>query len=125
MRRMIRGMDSGNDVLSRRVDAVYEGLRGPTPGYGHGGPLVAGVREGDTRRALTPSTPDAEFEWGYDGAGPAYLAEAILHDRLGYTPPGATCRAFAREVIAKLPSDFELPGTEVDEWIDTAEQTVD
>jgi len=28
-------------------------------------------------------------------------------------------------VIAKLPSDFELPGTEVDEWIAAAEQTID
>jgi len=118
-------MNSRDDVLSRRADAVYEGLRGPTPGYGHGGPLVAGVREGGSRRRLTPPTPDADFEWGYDGAGPAYLAEAILQDRLGYTPPNDTCRAFARDVIAKLPSDFELPGAEVDEWIDAAPQTTD
>jgi hypothetical protein len=122
---MIRGMDSGSDVLSRRADVVYEGLRGPQPGYGHGGPLVAGVREEGRRRPLTPPAPDADFEWGYDGAGPAYLAEAILRDRLGYTPPNDTCRAFARDVIAKLPGDFELPGAEVDEWIDAAEQTRD
>jgi len=61
----------------------------------------------------------------FDGAGPAHLAQAILQDRLGYTPPSDTCRAFARDVIAKLPSDFELPGTEVDEWIAAAEQTID
>jgi len=122
---MIRGMDFENDVLSRCADVVYEGLRGPQPGYGHGGPLVAGVREEGRRRGLTPPAPDAEFEWGYDGAGPAHLAQAILQDRLGYMPPDATCRAFARDVIAKLPSDFELPGAEVDEWIDAAPQTTD
>jgi hypothetical protein len=33
--------------------------------------------------------------------------------------------AFGREVIPKLESDFELPGTEVDEWIDAVEQTAD
>jgi hypothetical protein len=44
------------------------------------------------------------------------LAQAILQDRLGYTPPSHTCRAFARDVIAKLPSDLERPGAEADEW---------
>jgi hypothetical protein len=117
-----RRMDSGSDVLSRRADVVYEGLRGPQPGYGRGGPLVAGVREGGRWRALTPPAPDAELEWGYDRAGLAHLAQAILRDRLGYTPPDAACRAFARDLIAKLPSDFEMPGTEVDEWVDAAEQ---
>jgi len=118
----VRAINRNDDVSSRRTNAVYEGLRGPTPGYGHGGPLVAGVREGGTRRALVPpAMPGVAFEWGYDGAGPAYLAQAILEDRLGYAPPNDTCRAFARDVIAKLPSDFELPGREVDEWIDAGE----
>ncbi len=72
-----------------------------------------------------PAMPGVAFEWGYDGAGPAYLAQAILEDRLGYMPPHEICRAFARDVIAKLPSDFELPGTEVDEWINAGEQRMD
>lgn len=110
-------MDSGNDVLSRRADAVYEGLRGPQPGYGHGGPLVVGVREGVQKRTLAPIEPYPEFEWGYQGAGPKSLGGAILEDRLGFAPPIAVCEAFTRDVIANLSSDFDLPSSSVDEWI--------
>ncbi len=109
-----------NDLSSRGADAVYEGFRGPGPGYGQGGPRVVGVREGDTKRTLAPVEPYPEFEWGYEGAGPKSLAHAILEDRLGSAPPIAACTAFTRDVTAKLPSDFELPGTAVDEWIAAA-----
>jgi hypothetical protein len=69
---------------------------------------------------LAPVEPYPEFEWGYQGAGPKSLAQAILEDRLGIAPPTAACTAFTRDVIAKLESDFELPGTSVDEWIAAA-----
>jgi hypothetical protein len=69
---------------------------------------------------LAPVEPYPEFEWGYEGAGPRSLAQAILEDRLGSAPPTDACNAFTRDVTAKLPSDFELPGTAVDEWIAAA-----
>jgi hypothetical protein len=58
-----------------------------------------------------------EFELGYRGAGPGALAEAILADRLGFVPEPELSTAFAREVVARLGSEFELPGQEVDDWI--------
>jgi hypothetical protein len=109
-----------DDVSSRRADAVYEGFRGPQPGYGHGGPRVVGVREGDAKRTLAPVEPYPEFEWGYQGSGPKSLAQAILEDRLGFVPHIAACTAFTQDVIANLPSDFELPGASVDNWIAAA-----
>jgi len=102
-------------------DAVYIGLRGPQIPSGHGGPTVVGVREGTGSRTLAKH-PDAqtlpdEFEWGYQGAGPGVLAEAILADRLGFNPDPLVSTAFAREVVALLDSEFELAGGEVDAWI--------
>lgn len=102
-------------------DAIYVGLRGPQLPFGHGGATIVGVREGASHRTLVKH-PDAqtlpeEFEWGYEGAGPGVLAEAILADRLGFNPDPAVSTAFAREVVAGLDSEFELRGREVDEWI--------
>src|SRR3954454_2444681 len=102
-------------------DAVYIGLRGDQPISPRGGPVIVGVREGTEHRTLT-KPPDArtlsdEFEWGYLGAGPGTLAEAILADRLGFIPDPRVAVRFAREVIAGLEPEFELPGTQVDDWI--------
>lgn len=104
-----------------RDDAVYIGLRGPQPAFGHGGPTLIGVREGTGHRTLAKhpeaqTLPD-EFEWGYEGVGPKVLAEAILADRLGFNPDLPVTMAFAREVVARLESEFELAGTEIDAWI--------
>ncbi len=60
---------------------------------------------------------DDEFEWDYQGAGPRVLAEAILADRLGFNPDQPVTMAFAREVVAKLDSEFELTASDVDDWI--------
>jgi hypothetical protein len=49
-----------------------------------------------------PLTLPEEFEWGYEGAGPGVLAEAILADRLGYNSNLAVTTAFEREVVARL-----------------------
>ncbi len=102
-------------------DAVYIGLRGRQPAYGHGGPRLVGVRDGALHRTLEKHrdarTLPEEFEWGYEGAGPGVLAEAILADRLGYNPDLAVTTAFEREVVARLGSEFELSGSEVDDWI--------
>ena len=104
-----------------RADAVYIGLRGSQLPFGHGGPTIVGVREGSDHRTLRKH-PDArtlpdEFEWGYRGAGPGVLAEAILADRLGWNPDPALTTAFAREIVAGLEREFELPGSRVDDWL--------
>jgi Family of unknown function (DUF6166) len=104
-----------------RPGAIYIGLRGPQLPFGHGGPTVVGVRDGTGARTLRKHREARvlvdEFEWGYQGAGPGALAEAILADRLGFNPQPELSTAFAREVIARLESEFELPGHEVDDWI--------
>ena len=103
-----------------RDEAVYVGLRGRQLAFGHGGPTVVGVREDRGQRTLYKH-PDArtlpdEFEWGYVGAGPGVLAEAILAD-LGSNPDVRVTSAFMRDVVARLESEFELPGSHVDDWL--------
>ena len=57
------------------------------------------------------------FEWGYDGAGPALLAQAILNDYLGVEVDVLVARVFMREIVAHLPSEFELDGQDVASWL--------
>jgi len=100
---------------------MYIGLRGRQLPGGHAGPTIVGVREGSGNRTLKKH-PDAhtlvdEFEWGYEGAGPKVLAEAILADRPGFNPDPPVSTAFASEVVAHLESEFELAAAAVDDWI--------
>src|ERR1700751_5646649 len=100
---------------------AYVGIRGPQPGYGHGGPRVVGVVRDGERRTLTLADErylhQENFEWGYDGGGPALLAQAILNDYLGIEVDLLVARAFMRDVVAQLPSEFELDGSEVARWL--------
>ena len=105
--------------MSPRV--AYVGIRGPQPGYGHGGPRVVGVIRNGEKRTLTLADErylhQESFEWGYDGAGPALLATAILNDYLGIEVDQLVARVFMREVVASLPSEFELDGRDVAQWL--------
>jgi hypothetical protein len=100
---------------------AYVGIRGPQPGYGHGGPRVVGVIRDGEKRPLELSDEryvrQESFEWGYDGGGPALLAQAILNDYLGIEVDVLVVRVFMREVIARLPAEFELDGRDVAEWL--------
>ena len=100
---------------------VYVGIRGPQPDYGHGGPRVVGVIRNGEKRTLTLADKrylrQESFEWGYDGAGPALLAHAILNDYLGVEVDPLVARVFARDVVARLPSEFELDGRDVARWL--------
>jgi hypothetical protein len=100
---------------------AYVGIRGPQPDYGHGGPRVVGViRNGEKRTlALTDERylRQESFEWGYDGAGPALLATAILNDYLGIEVDPLVARRFMEDVVARLPGEFELDGREVARWL--------
>jgi Family of unknown function (DUF6166) len=100
---------------------AYVGIRGPQPGYGHGGPRVVGVVRDGEKRTLTLADErylrQESFEWGYDGGGPALLAQAILNDYLGIEVDLLVARTFMREVIAHLPSEFELDGHDVSQWL--------
>jgi hypothetical protein len=101
-------------------DVTYTGLRAPQPEYGHGGPLVVGVTRNDERRNLELDDDrliDAEFEWGYEGAGPRRLAVAILNDFLGRNVELAVSNDFLRDVVAHLPNEFELTGAEIAAWL--------
>lgn len=57
------------------------------------------------------------FEWGYDGAGPALLALAILNDYLGLAADPLVVRVFMHDVVAHLPPEFELDGQEIGRWL--------
>jgi hypothetical protein len=101
-------------------DVIYTGLRARQPDYGHGGPLVVGVcRDGEQRTLELDDDRliDAEFEWGYEGAGPRRLAVAILDDFLRGKVDLAVSAAFLRDVVAHLPGEFELTGAEIAEWL--------
>jgi hypothetical protein len=104
-----------------RGRVAYVGIRGPQPHYGHGGPRVVGVVRGGERRTLKLADErylrQESFEWGYDGAGPALLAQAILNDYLGIEVDPLVARNFMRDVVAHLPSEFELDGDDVARWV--------
>lgn len=99
---------------------AYIGLRGPQPAHGHGGPNVVGVHRDGVRSNLMlrgHRAIDAEFEWGYEGAGPRRLAHAILDDFLGFGVEPIAASAFMEDVVAKLPPEFELTGEQVASWV--------
>jgi hypothetical protein len=100
---------------------AYVGMRGPQPAYGHGGPRVVGVIRNGEKRALALADErylhQESFEWGYDGAGPALLAQAILNDYLGVEADVLVARVFMQEVVAHLPAEFELEGEDVARWL--------
>jgi hypothetical protein len=100
---------------------AYVGIRGPQPDYGHGGPRVVGVIRNGVKRTLTLADErylrQESFEWGYDGAGPALLAQAILNDYLGIEVDVLVARVFMRDIVARLPSEFELDGSEIARWL--------
>jgi hypothetical protein len=101
-------------------NVVYIGLRGPQPDHGHGGPNVVGVHRNGQRSNLVVRgglTSDAEFEWGYEGAGPRRLAQAILDDFLGFDVEPIAASAFMAEVVARLPAEFELTGDRIASWV--------
>jgi hypothetical protein len=100
---------------------VYIGLRGQQPAHGHGGPSVVGVHRDGQRSNLLLSNPyvvSGEFEWGYEGAGPRRLAQAILDDFLAFHVDPVVASAFLRDVVAGLGPEFELTGEQVASWID-------
>jgi hypothetical protein len=102
------------------ADVCYIGLRGRQPDYGHGGPSVVGVHRNGQRANLVlrdDRLVEAEFEWGYDGAGPRRLSQAILNDFLGFNVDLIVASTFMRDVVAELPSEFELTGGEIAAWI--------
>jgi hypothetical protein len=100
---------------------AYVGIRGPQPDYGHGGPRIVGVIRNGEKRTLTLADDrylhQESFEWGYEGAGPALLAQAILNDYLGLEVDPLVARTFMRDVVAALPSEFELDGSDVARWL--------
>jgi Family of unknown function (DUF6166) len=101
-------------------DVRYSGLRGVQPGHGHGGAKVVGVARGNARSTLALCDDrflQTDFEWGYVGAGPTVLAQAILNDFLGFQTDLSVGRAFMQDVIAGLPAEFELNGADIARWV--------
>lgn len=103
-----------------RSPVVYIGLRGAQPGHGHGGPSVVGVHRDGERTNLElhdARVVEGGFEWGYEGAGPRRLAQAILNDFLVFEVDQIAANTFLRDVVSKLPGEFELTGEEIASWI--------
>jgi Family of unknown function (DUF6166) len=100
---------------------AYVGIRGPQSGYGHGAPRIVGVVRDEEKQMLTLADErylrEESFEWGYDGGGPALLAQAILNDYLGIEVDLIVARTFMGEVIAHLPSEFDSTGNDVAQWL--------
>jgi hypothetical protein len=81
---------------------------------------VGVIRDGEKRTLILDDERylhQQSFEWGYDGAGPALLALAILNDCLGIEVDPLVARVFMRDVVAQLPSEFELDGRDVARWL--------
>jgi len=88
----------------------YEGKR-----RWHGAIVTVDGRRLNPRLDLRSHSP-AEFEWGYDGSGPAQLALAILADHCGNDELALNLyQRFKWEVIAVLPRyQWTLTGRQID-----------
>lgn len=84
------------------------------------------VKENDgSTRTLSPSpsraifdhSPDG-FAWGYGGSGPSQLGLALLFDYTGDREFATkNYRQFTQEVISRLPKDFQIEATLLDDWV--------
>lgn len=61
-------------------------------------------------------SPDG-FNWGYGGSGPAQLALALLGEVTPRALAVALHQAFKAEVVAGLPDDWTLTGSELRAWV--------
>jgi Family of unknown function (DUF6166) len=105
--------DGGGRCSANRAGAGLE------PDHGHGGPNVVGVIRDGQRSNLElrdERLVDAGFEWGYHGAGPRRLAQAILNDFLRFDVDLVVASALVRDVVARLPAEVELTRERVASW---------
>jgi Family of unknown function (DUF6166) len=81
---------------------------------------VGVVRNGE-KRTLTLADErylrQESFEWGYDGAGPAPLAQATSTTSSASKWTCSFARIFMQEVVARLPSEFEFDGRDIARWL--------
>ena len=62
-----------------------------------------------------PRLAGCNFEWGYEGASPLSLAEAILTDHLGDAQRArALAPRFMRDVVANFANEWEMTSEGID-----------
>lgn len=68
-------------------------------------------------RELTAPDPVIGFNWGYDGSGPAQVAQAVLADALGHPAPRALHGAFRDDFVSQFPKEWRLRQGAVLRWV--------
>lgn len=116
------------DVMSdapRRTYFGRKGVDGQWPGIIR---VIEESKTGSVSRVLRGPTVtgsddagDAQFSWGYGGAGPSNTAKAILSDFLEAEATPALYQRFKLEFVAEWsPSDgWSLPDHVIDTWLGT------
>lgn len=62
---------------------------------------------------------DGDYEWSYEGAGPAQLALAMLADHLGDGEKALRLSdAFMREVVANFDNEWEMTSADIDDALE-------
>ena len=62
-----------------------------------------------------PNNPEGDFEWGYEGAGPLRLAEAILTDHLADARKARVLAPrFMQDVVANFANEWEVTSEDID-----------
>lgn len=91
---------------------TYAGERSPD------GSVRVFIDAGDARRALGGGASPDGLDYGYDGAGPANLARAILADHLGRPPKWWLYRAFQQQFLDGLDRDeaWSISEVEIAAW---------
>ncbi|MGH9008247.1 MAG: DUF6166 domain-containing protein, partial [Acidimicrobiia bacterium] len=92
------------DVLARKQQLLegIEASEGPVP-------MVVPIH---------PPSADRRFDWGDDNPAATTLADALLTDAVGDSPPDPVAARFAAEVIAFLPKErFRLDAADIHEWL--------
>jgi transcriptional regulator with XRE-family HTH domain len=98
---------------------VYEGKRVPVPGSSQPEPQVT-VNGRDLKEQL--GRQQVQYEWGFSGAGPGRLAEAMLAYEFGPDIAERYRVAFATDIVSALPrsrgdTDWALESQEILIWM--------
>jgi hypothetical protein len=80
---------------------IYRGRRATLPNH-----VNVVVHDQDTGRTYQLPGNQHEWEWGYVGAGPARLAEALLHDHdPNFDPKDLGAFVVKQNLVSTMPSE--------------------
>ena len=97
------------------MHTLYQGTRTRS-----GCVITANGKPIPARTDLVNHSPEG-FEWGYDGSGPAQASLAILAHAIGPARALNIYQAFKHQVVANLPSEWQMNSDDITAMAKTLE----